>query len=89
MVEKLQTVIKKQRSSCVSLRRKNKILPRQRRKRGITTNKNFWAFIKPFLTNKEFLENEDITLIEGNKIITNEKDFAKTFNKYYIRPFAV
>ena len=28
--------------------------------------------MKPFLTNKEFLENEDITLIEGNKIITNE-----------------
>ena len=36
-------------------------------KRGITTNKNLWTFIKPFLTNKGFLENNDITLIEENK----------------------
>ena len=43
----------------------------------ITTNKNFWAFIKPFLSNKRFLENKDITLIEGNKIINRERKFSK------------
>ena len=43
----------------------------------ITTNKNFWAFIKPFLSNKSFLENKDITLIEGNKIINRERKFSK------------
>ena len=31
---------------------------------GITTNKNFWTFIKPFLANKGFLEGKHITLIE-------------------------
>ena len=51
---------------------------------GIITNKNFWTFIKPFLTNKGFLENKDITLIEGNKIITSERELAKTFNEHYI-----
>ena len=51
---------------------------------GIITNKNFCTFIKPFLTNKGFLENEDITLIEGNKIITSERELVKTFNEHYI-----
>ena len=34
--------------------------------------------------NKGFLENEDITLIEGNKIITSERELVKTFNEHYI-----
>ena len=51
---------------------------------SIITNKNFWTFIKPFLTNKGFLENKDITLIEGNKIITSERKLAKSFNEHYI-----
>ena len=32
-----------------------------------------------FLTNKGFLENKDITLVEGNKVVTSKKDLAKTF----------
>ena len=38
----------------------------------------------PFLTNKGFLENNDITLIEQNKVITSERELAKTFNEHYI-----
>ena len=53
-------------------------------KRGITTNKNVWTFIMPFLTNKGFLENNDITLIEENKVITSERELSKTFNEHYI-----
>ena len=30
--------------------------------KGITTNKEFWNFIKPFLTNKLFSKYNDITL---------------------------
>ena len=52
-------------------------------KRGIITNKNVWTFIKPFLTNKRFFENKDITLIEGNKIITKKRVY-KNFNEHYI-----
>ena len=48
------TVYKRQRNLCVSLRRKNKIFFLNNvTKRDITTNKNFWTFIKPFLK-KEF-----------------------------------
>ena len=53
-------------------------------KRGITTNKDFRTFIKLVLTNKGFLDNKDITLIEENKIITSGREFPKTFNEHYI-----
>ena len=41
------TAYKRQRNFCVSLRRKN-IKAFNVTKRGITANKNFWTFIKPF-----------------------------------------
>ena len=69
---------------CHSKKKKHKIFPQQQTKKVITTNKNFWTFIKPFLTNKGFLENNDITLIEENKVITSEEELAKTFNEHYV-----
>ena len=36
------------------------------------------------ISNKEFLENKNITLIEGNKIVTSKNEFAKTFSENYI-----
>ena len=30
--------------------------------KGVTWNKDFWNFIKAFLTNKDFIDNTDITL---------------------------
>ena len=42
------------------------------------------AFHQSSLINKGFLENKDITLIEGNKIIISKRELAKTFNEYYI-----
>ena len=70
---------------CVSLRRKNrKYFLNNTTKTGIIKNKNFWTFIKPFLTNKGFLENKAITLIEGNKIITSEIELAEAFNEHYV-----
>ena len=83
--EKNITAYKRQRNLCVSLRRKNiKSFLKNVTKRDIIKNKNFWTFIKPFLTNKELLENKDITLIERNKIMTSKRELAKIFNEYYI-----
>ena len=50
-------------------------------KNGITTNKKFWTFIKPFLTNKESLGNNDITRIEKNKVISSERELIENFNE--------
>ena len=40
--------------------------------KGIETNKSFWNFIKPFMTNKGMIAGSDITLIEGKNVITDE-----------------
>ena len=40
--------------------------------------------MKPFLTNKGFTGNNNITLIHQNKIISDEKQLTKLFNSYYI-----
>ena len=76
---------KKQINFCVSLRRKcMKNYLKKFTEKGLTTNKGFWKFMKPFLTNKGFTGNNDITLIHQNKIISYEKQLTKLFNSYYI-----
>ena len=37
-----------------------------------------------FLAKRGFLENKDITVIEGKKIKISKKDLSKTFNEHYI-----
>ena len=52
--------------------------------KGIQTNKSFWNFIKPFMTNKGMIASNNITLIEGKNVITDEYKISQTFNKHYI-----
>ena len=52
--------------------------------KGIETNKSFWNFIKPFMTNKGMIANKDITLIDGKNVITGEYKLSQIFNKHYI-----
>ena len=48
------------------------------------TNKKFWKTMKPFLTNKGCLENNDIILLDGEEMITKDRILAKRFNEHYI-----
>ena len=48
------------------------------------SNREFWKTMKPFLTNKGCLDNCDIMLRGGNKMITGDKRLAKPFNEHYI-----
>ena len=50
---------------------------------GVSTNKEFWKIIKPFLTNKGFLPGNELTLIENDEVITEEKILAEKFNNHY------
>ena len=52
--------------------------------KGIESNKSFRNFIKPFMANKYMVASNDITLIEGKNVITDEYEISQTFNKYYI-----
>ena len=44
----------------------------------------FWQTIKPFITNKNGLSNNSITLINNNSIVTDEKILTSIFNDHYI-----
>ena len=55
----------------------------------IETNKLFWKFIKPFLTNKGPLADCDITIVDGKKIISEDFESAKTFNNHYINTVGI
>ena len=48
-------------------------------------NKNFWKVIKPFLTNKGFIDGNEITIVHGDEIISEEKELDKIFNEHYIK----
>ena len=50
----------------------------------MATNKTFWNLIKPFFTNKEHLNHQDITIFDGKKSITNETELVEIFNNHYI-----
>ena len=48
------------------------------------SNRNFWKIITPFLTSKGFIANSDISLKEGNEIITTDTQSAFTCLKLTI-----
>ena len=80
-----KAMYKKQRNKCVKIRRKSiKRYMDKISEKGIQTNKSFWNFIKPFMTNKGMIASNNITLIEGKNVITDEYEISQTFNKHYI-----
>ena len=44
---------------------------------GVNTNKGFRKIIKPFLTTKGFLSGNEVTLIENDEVIAEEKILAE------------
>ena len=58
-----------------------KNLLKELREKGLTTNKSFRKFMKPFLRNKSFIGNNDITHIHKNKIISDEKQLTKLLKR--------
>ena len=76
---------KKQRNLCVNLRKKAiKQHIRKVTDSGITEDKKHWKVIKPFITNKNGLSNNNITLIHNNSVITDDKELTSLFNDHYI-----
>ena len=75
---------KKYRNICVSLLRKAK------RKHyedlsiaDVTDNNKFWERVKPLFENKT-KGNPNITLVEGNNLITDEESLTETLNHYFV-----
>ena len=76
-----EKLFKVQRNKCVSLRKKCiKSYFQKVSENGINSNKAFWRIVKPFITNKNCHEQNDIILNENCKVIKNENEFSQTFN---------
>ena len=79
--EKNERKYKRQWDLCVSLRCKAiKQYFSNITSKGIVTNKEFGKTIRPFVTNKGCLENSDITLINYDEMVTEDKTLPKIFN---------
>ena len=78
-------MFKTQRNKCVSLRKKCiKSYFQDVTKKGLITNKSFWSFVKPFLTNKSCHIQIDIMLIGHGKVIVEESELTEKFNDLWI-----
>ena len=74
---------KKQRNKCV------KILRQAKRSyygnldmNSVTDNKKFWRTVKPLFTDK-VQTSSSITLVENEKLITNDNEIAEIFNEFF------
>ena len=50
--------------------------------RNITDNKQFWKTVKPFFSSKVG-DNETITLLEGDKVVSEDSEVTETFKSYF------
>ena len=73
---------KKQRNICVKLLRKAKDFFNILDVKLVTDNKQFWKKIKSCLTNKK-LKDQRITLIENEKVVSDERELMKMLNEYF------
>ena len=76
---------KKQKNICKNLNKKTKKNYFSKiTSNGVMGNKQFRDTVKPFLTSKGFLQNEDIAVHIGNMTVRDCHELAKEFNEYYI-----
>ena len=47
------------------------------------SNKEFWNLVKPFLSSKGGLAENDIMLVTNDKIVTDELELSEIFNNHY------
>ena len=40
-------------------------------------NKLFWKTMKPFVTNKSGVSNDNITIVDNERLITDDKELAR------------
>ena len=76
-------VCKRQRNHCVKLlRRSKKVFYNNLNVKRITDKSKFWQTVTPNFTDKT-LKDERITLVDGDKVITEEKDVVKKFKEIF------
>ena len=72
-----------QRNLCVTLLRKSKReFYDNLNEKKLCDNKRFWGVVKPLLSNK-VVSNEEITLVEQENIVKNDKKTATVVNDFF------
>ena len=67
-------------TKCNSICRKCKIKYLKRGvQKGIFSSKQFWNFVKPFLTNKGYMSNDFISIRNGDAFIDKESELVEKF----------
>ena len=51
---------------------------------GVMSNRGFWNTVKPFLTSKGFLQNDNISINVNGNTVEDEQKSTKEFNSYYM-----
>ena len=78
-----RSAYKTQRNFCVKLlRNTKKEFYNNLNVKYITKNKLFWKTVKPSFTDKT-LKDERITLVENNKVVSDESKLVEIFSKYF------
>ena len=81
--EKNRLAYQTQRNYCVKLLKKSKQnFYNNLDVKQVTDNRLFWRTIKPNFSDK-IKKNENIILVENDKIISDELEIAETFNNYF------
>ena len=81
--EATKSAYKRQRIFCVKLLRKTKKeFYNNLSVKYITENKLFWKTVKPSFTDKT-LKDGRITLVENNKVVSDESKLVEIFSKYF------
>ena len=80
---KNKRALKKQKNYC------NRLYKRERRQfysqlnlNNITDNKKFWSTVNPLFSNRGGIKN-NIVLVNGDKIISDDAEVAQTFNDFF------
>ena len=79
--------MKKMKNKCNnSICRKSKInISKEVQKRRSLQIKQFWNFVKPFLTGKGCMSNDFISIRDGDAFIDKESKLVEMFNSHYIK----
>ena len=67
---------------CISIKKDKKVFLSEFEQKNVKDNRKFWKTVKPMFL-KKFVNSEEITLVDNEKIITNDKEITKVSNEFF------
>ena len=75
---------RQQRNMVVSLRRQSKAVYINKACKAGSNSRDFWANLKPYMSNKCAEKTQHTVLLENGSIVNNQTDVCNILNDYYI-----